>query len=281
MARPRQAAQFSGARCRWDGLVLLVLGFVVGGLWPPGLAAEPAADSCALFDHRHGQWTSVLTRHVRDGFVDYAGLKQTGRAELDTYLRSISDVCPGHYDTWTRAKKLAFWINAYNAFTVKLVVDEHPVKSIRSIGFLPMAAFRRDFIPMRKLRGKNMSLDDIEHGILRKELGEARIHFAVVCASKSCPALRSEAFRADDIDAQLDAAGRAFLADPSRNRYDAATNTLYLSAIFKWFRGDFERSAGGLDAFVARYLPRDIATKVQRDKPRIQFLGYDWSLNGR
>ncbi|OGQ12248.1 MAG: hypothetical protein A2138_17125 [Deltaproteobacteria bacterium RBG_16_71_12] len=240
-----------------------------------------AADGCAAFDHQHGAWQAILAGYVRHGVVDYAGLKRAGQAVLAGYLRSLESACRESYDHWTREQKLAFWINAYNAYTVRLILDHHPVASIRSIGFLPGAAFRERFIPLHSLRDRPLSLDDIEHEILRKELREPRIHFAIVCASKSCPALAGEAYRAATLDQQLDQAARAFLADPSKNRFDAATRTLHLSAIFDWFREDFERSAKTLPAYVARYAePRTAASLSSGGSVRIEFLAYDWSLNG-
>lgn len=244
-------------------------------------AAAGGADRCQLLDHTHGAWTALLERHVREGFVDYAAIKQESREALERYLADLAGVCRDHYASWSAPRKVAFWINAYNAYTVKLIVDHHPVKSIRSIGVLPLAAFRKDFIPMDKLRGKPISLNDLEHEILRKEFHEPRIHFGIVCASKSCPILRTEAYRADRLDGQLDASARDFLGEPSRNRYDAATNTLHLSAIFKWFREDFEKAKGSLPAFVSPYLGPELAGKLGSLKPRIEFLDYDWSLNGR
>ena len=147
---------------------------------------------------------------------------------------------------------------------------------------MPGAAFRERFIPLQSLRGQVLSLNDIEHEILRKELGEPRIHFAIVCASKSCPELRSEAYRAKTLDEQLTQAARSFISDPSKNRFDAAARTLRLSPIFDWFRADFERSSASLPAFVARYAEPAVATALSSGgEVRIEFLDYDWSLNGR
>lgn len=264
---------------------------VLAGFWAWRAGADggsssseaPAAgpDSCALFDQEHAAWTSILSRFVRAGSVDYAGLERSGLPDLTAYLRSLESVCRGHFDTWTREQKLAYWINAYNAYTVKLILDHYPLRSIRSIGLLPGAAFREDFIPLGALRGKNLSLNDIEHEILRREFREPRIHFAIVCASKSCPALRSEAYRARDLEAQLDDAARSFIRDTSKNRFDAAARTLHLSSIFDWFRADFEGAAGTLPEFVARYADESTARGIRAGSVRVDFLDYDWSLNGR
>jgi hypothetical protein len=263
--------------------ILAALLLIATAAWTsPAQAQTPSGDTCALFDHEHRAWSAVLSRYVHDGVVDYAGLQRSGLPALDGYLRSLESVCRGHYDRWTREQRLAFWINAYNACTLKLILDHYPLKSIREIGLLPGAAFRERFIPLQSLRGQVLSLNDIEHEILRKELGEPRIHFAIVCASKSCPELRSEAYRAKTLDEQLTQAARSFISDPSKNRFDAAARTLRLSPIFDWFRADFERSSASLPAFVARYAEPAVATALSSGgEVRIEFLDYDWSLNGR
>lgn len=233
------------------------------------------------FDHEHAAWDAMVVRFVRDGVVDYSGLRHSGTAALDGYLRSLESVCREQYVAWTREQQLAFFINAYNAYTIKLILEHYPVKSIRSIGFLPGSAFREQFIPLPFLRGKALSLDDIENDILRKDFREPRIHFAIVCASQSCPALRSEAYRATTLDAQLTQAARRFLSDRSKNHFDPAARTLHLSSVFKWFREDFERTSRTLPAFVARYAePATAAALSSGDDVRVEFLDYDWSLNG-
>jgi hypothetical protein len=233
------------------------------------------------FDHSHSGWTAVLARRVDLGAVDYAGLRGD-RAGLDAYLAALEAVTRDEYDRWSRDQRFAFWINAYNAYTVKLVVQHYPVASIRKIGRLWENPFQIAFIPLEKLRGKSLSLDAIEHDVLRQEFGDARLHAAIVCAARSCPALRPSAYTAAAIDAELETAMREFLADPAKNRWDGATRTLHLSSIFRWFRGDFERDGGSLRGFVAAHvagpMAKDIATGPE---PRIAFLDYDWRLNER
>ncbi len=231
-------------------------------------------------DREHAAWTSLLRPYVSHGLVAHAALKR-GRPELDAYLRTLESVERSELEAWPRPDQLAFWINAYNAYTVKLVLDHHPLRSIRSIGLLPGSAFKRKFIPLERVAGGKVSLDDIEHRILRERFGDARIHFAIVCASRRCPALRDEAYRGRDLDAQLDDAARTFLRDPVRNRYDPSSRTLSLSSIFKWFRGDFEAAAGTLPAFVARYADEPTAEALRRGGVHLEFLGYDWSLDER
>ena len=174
-----------------------------------------------------------------------------------------------------RVDKIAFWINAYNALTVRLILDHYPLRSIRDIGWLPGAAFRQSFIPMQNLRGEPISLDDIEHRVLRAQFAEPRIHFALVCAARSCPPLRTEAYRGAVLAQQLDDQGRNFLGMPTKNRVDRVAGTMYLSPIFKWFRPDFETD-GPLAAFVAPYFDLKAADVAHFT---IEFLDYDWSLN--
>lgn len=242
------------------------------------LFAGVARATCTSVDQTHTQWSAILARWVSDGGVDYAGLQREGQPALTAYLATLSGACGPGYEGWTRAERIAFWLNAYNAFTVRLILDHYPIASIRRIGWLPGAAFRERFIPMEGLKGGTISLDDIENGTLRSGFGEPRIHFALVCASRSCPSLRSEAYRGADLDRQLDEQARAFLHDPTKNRVDPATRTMSLSSIFKWFRNDFEAVAGSLPAYVARYLDADTTHVADYD---VDFLDYDWSLNDR
>jgi len=252
----------------WLGLSALVATLL--------LRSPQAHAACTRIDPAHAAWSAVLARWVDHGEVDYAGLGRDGRADLDAYLATLSGACSQDYEGWTEAEKIAFWINAYNAFTIRLILDHYPVASIRKIGWLPGAAFRQDFIPMPGLKGRTISLNEIEHGTLRSAFHEPRIHFALVCASRSCPVLRSEAYRGADLDRQLEDQARAFLRDPTKNRFDAATGTLYLSAIFDWFGDDFRSAAGSVPAFVGRYLDIKPDPSVS-----VVFLPYDWSLNDR
>jgi Protein of unknown function, DUF547 len=236
------------------------------------------AEECPKIDHEHGAWNVVLQRWVSGGLVDYTALQGEARAPLEAYLNELSATCAIDYVKWSREQRLAFWINAYNAFTVQLMVDHYPVSSIRKIGLLPGAAFRRRFIPMPGLKGEVIALNDIEHGTLRADFREPRIHFALVCASLGCPALPNEAYTASDLNRQLDEQARSFLSDTSKNRFDPTTNTLYLSPIFDWFRADFEVVAGSVSAYVARYLDDP---RISSPGVRIEYTEYDWSLNDR
>ena len=210
----------------------------------------------------HSAWDQLLRRHVRpDGMVDYLGFA-ADRAGLEAYIEGLSALDPD--SGWTRNRRLAYFINLYNALTVKLILDNYPLKSIRD---LPNP-WGRELVTLGQ---RSYSLDDIEHKVLRP-LGEARIHFAINCASRSCPALQPWAFTEAGLEAQLEAATRAFINDPALNQIGPRTATL--SRLFNWYRGDFEKEAGSLPAFLNRYLDTSLAPDI-----RIRFLPYDWNLN--
>ena len=218
----------------------------------------------------HTIWNELLQQHVEaDGFVDYKGFVKD-KAKLQKYLDLLSSAHP--QENWSREEKMAYWINAYNAFTVKLIVDNYPVESIKDIkNGIPFVNTVWD-IKFIKIQGKEYDLNNIEHSILRKDFKDARIHAAVNCASYSCPVLRNEAFVASKLDAQLDDSMRKFVNDTRRNRI--SENDPKLSSIFKWFSGDFKDDAGSVRAFVNKYAK----TKI-KDGANIDYLEYDWRLN--
>jgi hypothetical protein len=251
---------------------------------PLGLTAtaEPA----------HENWTALLQACVRataDGRSTAADYDCFARREtaLDAYLEELSSTQESSLRAWPRDSQLAFLINAYNAWTVKLILGAWPdIQSIRELGSLLRSPWKKEFIP---LLGETISLDDIEHGMIRApgRFDEPRIHFAVNCASIGCPALRREAFTGDAIETQLEEQTRRFLADPSRNRY--AGDKLEVSSIFKWYREDFERGWRGADslaAFLGDYADALGLSEAQRNallsgELAIGFLDYDWRLNAR
>ena len=177
------------------------------------------------------------------------------------------------YQTMGKNEKLAFLINAYNAFTLKLIIDNYPVKSIRDLGGFLSSVFKKDFF---QFRGAERSLGEVEHEMIRKEFDEPRIHFAINCASVGCPALRNEAFTPKTLMAQLEEQKITFLKDTSRNRYDAKTKKLYISKIFDWFDDDFEKAAGSVKAYVLEVLaPNQNLAQVEIE----DYTEYDWRLN--
>lgn len=238
------------------------------------VGAFPASAACPEFDQTHSRFDAVLRAHVKAGVVDYAGLR-AAPGELEAYLGELKAVCKTSIDGWSKEQRVALWVNAYNAFTIKTILDHSPLKSIKDIGLLPGAAWRERFIPLGGLVGKgDLSLNDVEHEILRKNYPDARLHFVLVCASKSCPELRSEAYRADRLSAQFDDAGRRFLADKTKNSFEG--KAWKVSSIFKWYREDFDRDGPGLVVFVKRF-----ASAAEDPSAEPEFLPYDWSLNGK
>lgn len=223
----------------------------------------------------HEIWNGLLKKHVDNkGFVNYAGFKKD-QAELKKYLDLVEKNAPS--DKWSKDEKLAYWINAYNAFTVQLILDNIPnkIKSIKDIGSkvkIPFVNTPWD-VKFINIGGKKMDLNNIEHGIIRKEFGEPRIHFALVCAAKSCPPLRNEAYEASKLSNQLDDQGVDFLNDSFKNQVSA--KEAKLSNLFKWYGGDFKDKMSVID-WVNKY------AKVKADKnATISYLDYKWDLNGK
>ncbi len=210
----------------------------------------------------HDLWDSLLSVHVSEnGMVDYTGF-QKDRKSLEAYLLQLSQRTPGEH--WGQQELLAYFINLYNAGTVLLILEHFPLGSIREIN----RPWGKKFLRM----GEEMvSLSDIEHGILR-EMGEPRIHFAINCASFSCPKLQPFAFTADALDSQLEQATRDFMNDPERNTTHG--QEIALSRIFKWYRRDFTVGGTSLIQYLNQYLEEAIPEKTP-----IRFRPYDWSLN--
>ncbi|XDD52351.1 DUF547 domain-containing protein [Leptospira sp. WS92.C1] len=225
------------------------------------------------FDHSHSQFSKQLKKYVQNGFVDYSTWK-TNRGDLDSYLQALSAVSEKEYSSFSNSEKLSFLINAYNAFTICLILDHYPVKSIQNIGGLFSSPWKIDFF---SLLGNKRTLDWIEHEKLRKDFQEPRIHFAINCASRGCPPLFQEPFQPSKLEKQLSLVTKKFLSDIKFNRYDELGKTLYLSKIFQWFEADFIRKYGNLLGFFNFHsglspLPSETS---------IRHLDYDWNLNER
>ena len=203
------------------------------------------------------------------------------------YLDQLSEVPRATFDSWTKAERLAFLINAYNAFTIELILTEYPeLDSIKDLGSLFQSPWKKEFFT---LLGQPRHLDYIEHEVIRVEYQEPLIHFGVNCASIGCPALRDEAFTADKLDQQLQDGLQRFLSDRSRNRYNTANGTLEVSKIFDWFGEDFEQGHRGYNTLSDVFAPHaalladdpQVQEKIRRGQVPITFISYDWSLNDR
>ena len=249
----------------------------------------------AAFDHQHAAWNALVKAHVvvaaggNASALRYAGM-QRDREALRGYLAALSAVTTQEYGAWPKAQQLAFLINAYNAYTVELILTRYPdLKSIKDLGSLVQSPWKKKFF---RLVGTERTLDDVEHGLIRAPgvFDDPRIHAAVVCASVGCPMLRNEAYAgvsAERLDAQLDDGLRRFLSDRTRNRFDASAGTLQVSKLFDWYRKDFEQGHRGFDTLqtlfarhaevLADTLPAQ--AEIRTGRARIVFLDYDWSLN--
>lgn len=209
----------------------------------------------------HDSWHNLLQKYVSNtGNVNYKALK-SNRKTLLAYITQLSKNMPN--DNWTKEDKLAYWINAYNAMTVDLILRHYPIKSIKDID----KPWEQRFW---KLGDKWYNLDEIEHQILRK-MNEPRIHFAIVCASYSCPKLENHAYVASNIENQLTKATKSFLSDPERN--SISENKIVLSKIFQWFAKDFKQN-GSLIDFINQYLDIQVSAKAKKT-----FKVYSWVLN--
>lgn len=255
-----------------------------------GCASTVAAASA--FDHRHTAWDALLKKNVlllsggNASQVRYAGM-QNDRPLLRAYLASLSAVSEADYASWSKAQRLAFLINAYNAFTIELVLGKYPdLQSIKDLGGIFQSPWKKTFFG---LLGEQRSLDDVEHGLIRAPgaFDDPRIHVALVCASIGCPMLRNEAFSGERLDSQLADAMRRFVADRNRNRFDTASGRLQVSQIFDWYGDDFAQGHAGfvtLSATFARYAEQLADTPTARARVRsgdyrLEFLAYDWRLN--
>ncbi len=242
-----------------------------------------AATAALAQDHSHAAWDGLLRKHVvllgggKASQLDYAGMARE-RAALKVYLDGLSLVSQEDFERWPRAERMAFLINAYNAFAVEKVLTRYPaIGSIWDFGRIFGNPFKDEFFT---LLGRKRSLDGIEHRLLRPVFREPRVHYAVNCASVGCPMLREEAYAAARLDAQLEEQARRFLSDRSRNRYDAGSGRLQVSRIFDWYAEDFEPRARYFAAH-ADLLAGDAAARaaISAGRAPVEFLDYDWTLN--
>jgi hypothetical protein len=220
----------------------------------------------------HDGFTQLLKKNVTNaGKVNYKGFIKDS-IEFNKYLKQLSDHPP--QKNWSKNDQMAYWINAYNAFTIKLIMRYYPVKSIKDIGSsiqIPFVNTPWDikFITIGK---DKLDLNNIEHGILRKKFNDPRIHVVLVCASKSCPVLLNEAYEGAKLEDQFTKQAKTFLSDPFRNKVNKSSPEL--SMIFKWYSMDFNKDGNTVVDFVNRYAPVKIAPSA-----KISYLEYDWTLN--
>jgi hypothetical protein len=260
-----------------------------------GIYASGTADRDPIIN----SYVKVLEKFVdRQGFVDYKGLKAEP-ADLEGFVKALEEFELLSYESFSVREKIAFWLNAYNALTLKVIIDHYPIrsslfKSLRypknSIRQIPGVWSKITFSVM----GRDLSLDQIEHEILRKDFEEPRIHMALVCAARGCPLLRQEPYIGEKLDVQLEDQTRKFLSDPQKFFIDNNEGIVYLSSIFKWFGKDFlgkyspkkgyvglSHSKRAVLHFISRHLPVNQQNVLMPAKYKIKYLKYDWALNER
>lgn len=261
--RPRQA---HGIHQKWP-MIFWALIWVMVWVFALGVAPSPVA---AQVDN--SLWAELLQQYVKKNRVDYDGFKKN-EAILDKYLAILGQT---QVDNLSHNHRFAFYINAYNAFTIKLILTKYPgINSIKEIGSFFSGPWSKKFI---SLGGRIVSLDHIEHDILRPLFKDPRVHFAINCASKSCPPLLDKPYEGTTLDTQLDDQARAFVNELKHNF--VSNNTLFVSSIFKWFEEDFHDKPL---LFIRQYASKELLTKLDALGPKvpITFLDYDWTLNRR
>ena len=222
--------------------------------------------SVVAIQAQSSDFNSLLKENVdKQGNVDYKSLKNN-EADLDLYLNYLSKTTPSK--EWSKNKEKAFWINVYNAYTIKIILTNYPLKSITNIKNNGKTAWKT---PFAKVGGKTYTLDHIEHEILRKKFNDARIHVGVNCASISCPKLGNIAFTENNIESELERLMKEFINDTTKNKI--SQKKIIISEIFNWFPNDFTKE-GSLIDYINKYSEITVNEKAQ-----IKYLTYDWSLN--
>lgn len=231
----------------------------------PLLLVVPVAGSTEMSMHQ--RFDQVLRSSVVDGKVDYTSILND--PNFTQYLKDL-EAKPAFQ---SQADALAYWMNAYNALAIKGILDGRSPRTLfGKFGYFKQAKYQ--------VGGKNINLYDLERKVLIP-MGEPRIHFAINCASQSCPKLLSMAYTADMLEQQLDANTRAFINDPTRNQFDRDNKIAYISKIFDWFKEDFSQHAGSVQKYLARYVEDPaIAQDLANERYKIKYLKYDWRLNG-
>jgi hypothetical protein len=245
-------------------ILTLVLTLAVGAASKPLMAADGSGVD-------HSLYGGLLKKYVRNGQVDYGGI-QSEEAALDRYLDLLQSV---DIKSLSTDEQFAFYTNAYNAWTIKLILTKYPdISSIKSLGIFNTGPWKKKVV---RLKSQTVSLDYIEHDILRPLFKDPRVHFAINCAAKSCPPLRSEPYDGDKLDQQLDESTRAFINNPDNYRLEG--QNLYISRIFKWFAEDFKDDPL---RFFRKYATGEFKRNLDANSANIQikYLDYDWSLNG-
>lgn len=247
-------------------MIIIFLCFIFHG--PVGLISDSRSETAVDYSI----YADLLITYVHQGNVDYRGFK-TEESKLDRHLKVLENVDP---DRLSRNEQFAFYINAYNAWTIKLILSGYPgIKSIKDLGSIFQSPWKKKIC---RIDGDVVTLDNIEHDILRPRFKDPRVHFAINCAALSCPPLLSQPFLGSTLDRQLDDATRAFINNPKRNYLDG--EILYVSRIFKWFGKDFDDDIIGFFlTYADDHLKKELEAK--KNSIKVEYLSYDWSLNGK
>ena len=258
------------------------------------LIAHSSANA-AKFDHTHRLADKVLRKAVvmqgPASKVKYKELKANSK-QLDEYIKTIQMITKAEFLKFNKKQQISFLINAYNMYTLKLIIQHYPLESIKDIGSLFSGTWGKKF-EWQKLFGEQVTLDNIEHDMIREKkdsidgklvkikFAEPRVHFAVNCASIGCPMLFNRAFTAQNVEKMLVKASALFLSDKSRNYYDPKEKELHLSKIFKWYGSDFVKYSGGVKKFVAMRITKDpkVQKEIMSDAVDIEWTDYNWNLN--
>ncbi|MBN1458828.1 MAG: DUF547 domain-containing protein [Armatimonadetes bacterium] len=253
-------------------VLIMMLGTLLLGCGQPDEAtptASATAEAAAAKPFDHALFDEILRAHVKNGFVDYAALKAERETQLDRYLQSLAEVkgFAGQDD------ELAFWLNAYNAGVIKAVLERYPdIKSVMDI---------EDFFTIKRWRlaGKTYSFDELENEIIRPKFTDPRVHFVLVCASRSCPPLQHEAMDAARVQSQLEAAAKAAINRRKYVQVDAEAKVLTVTRIMSWYQQDFVDHSGSIQNYVATYIDEPQKSKLWRGQYTVKFMDYDWTLN--
>lgn len=247
----------------------------------------------AAFDQSHAALTRQLERFVEGRQVRYREW-QNNRQGLDDYLKSLAEISPSEYESFNRNQKKALWINAYNALAIKIVLDHYPISGKKS--YFPANSIRQ--IPdvwesfHTEVAGRRVCLYSLEHDIIRREFHDPRMHFAVVCASKGCPAIVKQAYSGEELEEQLESARKRFFSNTNNLQLLPEKHTIRVSHLFKWFPLDFAKAAGMtgasfpppsddeiIAAYVLANVHADNKESFKQKKTKVEYLPYDWSLN--
>ena len=255
---------------------MILRSLLLAALLPVGMPQSPVVPTPGT--SIHAPWTALLRDHVELGLVDYDAFAKA--PQFQKYLQSLATT---RLEPMSRDDRLAFWINVYNAYTIELINKHGERGSIRNINmFLGLVKGKGPWNEeIVRAAGRTLTLDDVEHKIIRVDFKEPRIHAALVCAARSCPPLRSEAYLGSSLDAQLHDQTRTFLRDrQTENRLDLGKGVVHLSPIFDWYRDDFGKTDAAILKFVAQYFDgAEERSAFGASRLRIEFTDYDWSLN--